>query len=221
MITELSLNKVRLDGCAVGLRSTKGISIMKPRSIATSSPKIFEHFEPLRCPKDHAHCPCAGGETKRTEVYTDEMVKLIHKSVDEEARDRRANISMAVMDKVAVDDHLEAHLSEYGGPDAESYLPADGHRPKIMDAPLWCCMVTKTLSPKDPLRHDPRAKVAIDKELGDLRSVPTWDEQNVMEGYKAAADFPDAHFARLFAILGIKHYEEADELCSKWPECLR
>ena len=216
MITELSLNKVRLDGCAVGLRSTKGIPIMKPWSIATSSPKIFEHFEPLRCPKDHAHCPCAGGETKRTELYTDEMVKLIHKSVDEEARDRRANISMAVMDKVAVDDHLEAHLSEYGGPDAESYLPADGHRPKIMDAPLWCCMVTKTLSPKDPLRHDPRAKVAIDKELGDLRSVPTWDEQNVMEGSKAAADFPDAHFARLFAILGIKHYEEADESLHSW-----
>ena len=216
MISELSLNKVRLDGCAVGLHSSKGVPIKKPWTVATSSPKLFDRFEPLRCTNDHEHCPCAGGETKRTELYTDTMVGHIHMAVDEEAKDRRARISMAVMEKVAEDARLEAQLSEYGGPDAETQLPADGHRPKVMSEPLWCSMVTKTLSPKDPLRHDPRAKAAIQKELSDLRGVPTWDEVNVMEGAQAAKDYPDAHFARMFAILGIKHYEESDESLHAW-----
>ena len=83
-----------------------------------------------------------------------------------------------------------------------------------MEAPLWCSMVTKTLSPKDPMCHDPRARAAIQKELADLRSVPTWDEMNVMEGAQAAADYPDAHFARMFAILGIKHWESRTSRCT-------
>ena len=70
-------------------------------------------------------------------------------------------------------DIISAEIGEYAGPDAESCLPRHRHRPKIMDEPVWCPMVTKTPSPKDPLRHDPRAKAAIQPELADVCAVPT------------------------------------------------
>lgn len=197
-ISELLLNTVRLDGCAVGLLSTKGTPIKKPWMVATSLPKLFERFEPLRCQNNNEHCPCAGGETNRTEWRTDTMVKLIHRAVDDEARDRGAGISIAVREKVAEDDRIEAQLNEYGGPDEESKFSPDGHRPEIMEAPLWCSMVMKTLSPKGPMRHNPRAKAAIQKEFADLRNVPAWDKVNVMETTRT-------RIAPVFAILGIRH----------------
>ena len=51
---------------------------------------------------------------------------------------------------------------------------------------------------------------AINKELGNLRAIPTWDEANPEEAELVARRDPEAHFARVFAILGIKNFEDVD-----------
>ena len=77
-------------------------------------------------------------------------------------------------------------------------------------------MVTKTLSMKDPLIHTEPAKEALRSELEDLRAQDVWDEDAPMEYSDAIVQHPDAHFARVFPIFGIKHFEELDATKHKW-----
>jgi hypothetical protein len=72
-------------------------------------------------------------------------------------------------------------------------------------------MVTKTIHPKDPQAKSPPALKAIDQEKADLESLGTWDYQHPYEAENAAKLYPNCHFARLFAIVGIKNYEQAVE----------
>lgn len=210
MLEELSLNQVHLHGCAAGLQDDAGVPVKKPWTIATTSPSIVNNLGKFLCPgpdRHPIHSPCAGKLTKASENYTDDMVKSVHRAVKEEALDRRARMAMTV---------AQATYEEYAGKDAETNIRDGDHRPKQGTDPLWCTMITKTLGPKDPQRHHPKAKAAIKEELDDLRSVPTWDEENVLEGADAAKQFPEAHFARLFAIVGIKNFEQSDVALHRW-----
>ena len=58
--------------------------------------------------------------------------------------------------------------------------------------------------------HCPKAKIALNKELCDLRERKVWDEDNPIEASDAMMSFPNAHFARIFAILGVKNSEMSD-----------
>ena len=223
MLQRFSLNAVDFHGCAAGLTSVKNqLPIKKPWTVMSSSPAVLEYLGRFQCPgkKVHPkHDPCAGVDTKRSEGYTPAMADAIHEAVREESLSFRAMRAMAATQvvKAEPDEVEEEHSNdEYAGDDAPSVIDENGHRPKSGPEPMWCTMVTKTLSPKDPLRHHPKAKVALAEELADLRSVPTWDEDNVMEASEAARRHPDAHFARLFAIIGIKNFEQADESQHKW-----
>ena len=210
MLEELSLNQVHLHGCAAGLQDDAGVPVKKPWTVATTSPSIVKNLEKFLCPgpdQHPVHSPCAGKLTKASENYTDDMVNSVHQAIKEEALDRRARVAMAV---------AQATYEEYAGTDAESNIRDGDHRPKMGAHPLWCAMITKTLGPKDPQRYHPKAKAAIKEELDDLRSVPTWDEENVLEGADAAKQFPEAHFARLFAIVGIKNFEQSDVALHRW-----
>ena len=76
-------------------------------------------------------------------------------------------------------------------------------------------MVTKTIPFGDPILNSPEAKASLDKELSRLRAINTWDEGAVLERSEAKRLYPNAHFARVFATTGIKHYE-MDKSHHKW-----
>eukprot|EP00972_Heterocapsa_arctica_P000487 70472-Heterocapsa_arctica.AAC.1 len=67
MVEMLSLNKVNMHGCAVGLVAENGKPIQKAWTIATMSPAVFDEPSKFICPGPHVHPehhPCAGKETK-------------------------------------------------------------------------------------------------------------------------------------------------------------
>ncbi len=88
-----------------------------------------------------------------------------------------------------------------------------GHRDKL-NVPetglLWNACVTKQVHPNEPMYHCPKAKFALNKELCDLRERKVWDEEVPIEASEAMMSFPNAHFARIFAILGVKNSEMSD-----------
>ena len=71
-------------------------------------------------------------------------------------------------------------------------------------------MITKTPAPGDPLARNPPAVKATMDELADLREHTVWDEANPVEASEVASKEPEAHIVRVFAIVGIKHYENKD-----------
>ena len=71
-------------------------------------------------------------------------------------------------------------------------------------------MITKTLAPDYPLARSPPANKAIMDELVDLREHNVWDETNPVEASEVTSREPETHIVRVFAIEGIKHYEDKD-----------
>ena len=80
---ELQLEKIKIDGCALGLRSDHSDPIRKPWSVATNNGHIFRAFAKYSCPgkdKHPYHEPCAGKYTKKTEGYTWLFADVVHKA---------------------------------------------------------------------------------------------------------------------------------------------
>ena len=231
MVYEFGLNKVSFHGCALGLTAENGIPIKKPWTVATSSKKLADRLGKYQCagPSVHLmHHPCAGKETKRTEGYTDEMAEEIHAAHHEEALDVRATSALtAKSTETAATGELDPgepslnHQPPQNDPEKydhalaaeveQMFASPPGHRPKNCPPGLWCSLVTKTIHPKDPLVRCPQAIKAIDVERMDLEKMGTWDSAHPFEAENAARLYPDAHFARIFAIVGIKHYEQSKE----------
>ena len=206
-LEEFALNKVDFHGCAAGLKSSKtNQPIKKPWTVASTSPAVTKALGRFRCPgKDEhpAHEPCAGIETKRTELYTQQMADAVHRAIKDEALSHRA--ASAVVDVGGVRGEHDDAEDEIGDiPDPS------GHRPKMGPEGLWCAMITKTLHPSDPLCRHPKGIKAIQDELADLREKRTWDEENPREAAEVARDMPEADFARIFPILGTKHFEDVE-----------
>ena len=222
MTYEFGLNKISFHGCALGLTAEDGIPIKKPWTVATSSKKLADRLGQYQCPGTSVHLmhhPCAGKETKRTEGYTNEMAEAIHTAHHEEAIDARATSALtAKSTEAAATGELSAEAEQMFAPPGELDIEAErmfasppGHRPKNCPPGLWCSLVTKTIHPKDPLSRCPQAIKAIDVERMDLEKMGTWDSAHPFEAENAARLYPDAHFARVFAIVGIKHYEQGEE----------
>ena len=79
---DLKLNEVHINGCALGSTDDEGVPILKPWTIATDGPYVQATFQDKSCPgkvEHPVHTPVAGKNTKMTEIYTDPMVRLIHK----------------------------------------------------------------------------------------------------------------------------------------------
>ena len=79
LIQKLGLFTARVDGCACGLRSSKGIPIKKPWRFITSSERLAVSLDSLRCPhpKGFVHDACQGQETKPTERYPVPLCRTI------------------------------------------------------------------------------------------------------------------------------------------------
>lgn len=100
-ITEHSMNSVDINGCALGLKSTRtGEPIKKPCTIISTSPAMIKALEGYRCPGKEVHPrhdPCAGSQTKLTESYTDQMTDIIHDAIKDESVASRARRAMAAI----------------------------------------------------------------------------------------------------------------------------
>ena len=119
---------------------------------------------------------------------------------EEKTREQEANLQAALVAEV------EAAAASS---DDEAFGHKKGrrnqHRPKQGGhVELWNAMVTKTLHPSDPKSRCAKAVKAVEEELGALRERSVWDEENPLEFAVASAQFPEAHFARLFSIIGVK-----------------
>ena len=85
------------------------------------------------------------------------------------------------------------------------------HKEKLTNRkPIWSTMVTQTLPRRDPRSRTEAAIRAVKEELKALREEGTWDEWEVYELDDARKLYPDGHFSRIFAIVGIKNIEGSD-----------
>ena len=71
-------------------------------------------------------------------------------------------------------------------------------------------MVTKALHPADPMARCPAALQAVEAELSALREERVWRESQPLPAKEAARLHPDAHFATLHSIVGVKNHESPD-----------
>ena len=69
-------------------------------------------------------------------------------------------------------------------------------------------MITKTLTPGDPLARSPPAIKTIIDELTNLRMYNVRDDSNPVEASEVASRKPEARIVRFFTIVSIKHYED-------------
>jgi hypothetical protein len=77
-IQSLETETVRVDGCAMGLRSLKtGLLLYKPWRIETTCQEMKDVFKNCTCSGEHKHQPCEGSETTRSGFYTPMMSKKI------------------------------------------------------------------------------------------------------------------------------------------------
>ena len=65
-----------LDGCMFGLAGKNGKPIKKPWKMLSWNTRIGNGLS-RKCDGSHDHTPCAGSETKSTQLYTPLIVKLI------------------------------------------------------------------------------------------------------------------------------------------------
>ena len=61
--------EVDFDGCAVGLRSKKGVPIKKPWRVRTTSQRVVDVFKDKKCSCEQPHEKCEGSETARSAMY--------------------------------------------------------------------------------------------------------------------------------------------------------
>eukprot|EP00972_Heterocapsa_arctica_P047740 7041901-Heterocapsa_arctica.AAC.1 len=54
-VNKYQLNKVRIHGCAVGLKTDEGIPMVKPWTFATDDSYVFQAFQDKKCPGPEAH----------------------------------------------------------------------------------------------------------------------------------------------------------------------
>ena len=68
---------VGFEGCTVGLTDRNGYPIKKPWKLKTTSSRIVEAFQDMRCRCQQPHSRCEGAETTRSAMYPPQMTNLI------------------------------------------------------------------------------------------------------------------------------------------------
>eukprot|EP00972_Heterocapsa_arctica_P004590 682533-Heterocapsa_arctica.AAC.1 len=113
---------------------------------------MFDTLSKFACPGPHVHPvhhPCAGNETKKSELHTDQMTNAIHGAIKEDAIEWRARIALAALKMVR-----GVYDEAYDEAEMDEEAPAR-HCEKSAPKGMWCTMVTKTLAPKDPKSRSP------------------------------------------------------------------
>ena len=78
VLNDYGMKLYDFDGCAVGLKSSSGIPIRKPWTVATNHEKLGNRLSQFRCKCTVKHYPGRGEDLKRTEEYTFRMTDAIH-----------------------------------------------------------------------------------------------------------------------------------------------
>ena len=69
LIKELKLIEANFDGCALGVKTADGMLIKKPWRVMCNMSTLIGKLDGRKCIGEHEHAPCAGSNTKSTEVY--------------------------------------------------------------------------------------------------------------------------------------------------------
>ena len=212
-IHDLKLNKIHINGCALGLAADEGVPILKPCTIATDGSYVQAKFQDKLCPgkvEHPVHIPVAGEYTKMTEEYTDQMVRLIQKgrksSVFHRTKGKLGVIVREVLSMPVVSDYVNKHR-----PRIPAYMN------------VFNGMVVRTVRQKEVL-NAPAAMKAMDDEWGKLYKQIGWDPIAVNRerddvAAKARYNNIKVHFGDIFGICGAKGGEfKKNDLAQKWKD---
>jgi hypothetical protein len=79
MIKLFKMDMVHINGCMLGLKSAKGLPILKPWTLRSTFPELIRFFsKDCLCNKSHDHDQAAGSETAKTAYYPPLMCDKIH-----------------------------------------------------------------------------------------------------------------------------------------------
>ena len=148
----------------------------------------------------------AGKYTKLTENYTDQMVRIIHKSWKLSVL-HRIKYDIAPWDSVPAMPVMEHHVHE--------------HRPRVNPyGKIFNAMVVRSVGKKEMLAT-PKAMLAMDEEWNKLMRQLVWDMASVREYDEVVAEAKlnkiKVHFGDIFGICGLKGSElSEDDPGRKW-----
>ena len=218
---------VEFDGCAVGVRSTKGRPIKKTWRLMTTSQRIVDAFSQHKCTHSpHEHDHAVGSQTAKTAAPAPAMPCVVP-----------AAASQAREEEHRVKEQSLKHISALAGADAfalavETDEVADQMAECLMDLETLVrtafdipegpkhngrvhAMVTKLLSRAEMLAN-PKAVEKVKEEATSLTDIGTWDLDSVREydavKEEAKASKVSVHFGRLMTIASIKFWELAEHL---------
>ena len=109
------------------------------------------------------------------------------------------------------------HVREAGIAKLKYYL-GDSPQPhrERPTPPFWSALVTKALHPAEPMSRCKEARAAVRSEIDAHVAEGTWDHGHPEEQEVLKKKFPDAHFADLLAIVGIKNHESSNPKDHIW-----
>ena len=212
---ELQLEKIKFEGCALGLRSDYNDPIRKPWCVATNNGHIFRAFAKYPCPGKHKHPyhePCAGKYTKKTEGYTWPFADVVHKAwknsqieINRGIESCEARYFRKLNRKVIP--AMPCNTNTKTSTDTQYIVT---HRPRSAHQPAYNAMVARLLTMKE-VNSNPKAQQAILEEGEKLLKQGVWDLKSVREKRDVIRDATKnnkkVHFARIFPICSEKGSE--------------
>ena len=199
---------VGFEGCTVGLIDRNGYPIKKPWKLKTTSSRIVEAFQDMRCRCQQPHSRCEGAETTRSAMYPPQMTNLIAQALYPSKCAQQPVPAMPCQPATSepqphreIEQHLK-HVSPLAGFEdlaiaVESNPTANRLVTELLDheqliaqalhledpkapTPEIKAMVTKLLSRAEMLSN-PKALEAIRAEADGLVKAGTWDLGSVRE----------------------------------------
>ena len=199
---------VGFEGCTVGLTDRNGYPIKKPWKLKTTSSRIVEAFQDMRCRCQQPHSRCEGAETTRSAMYPPQMTNLIAQALYPSKCAQQSVPAMPCRPATSepqphreIEQHLK-HVSPLAGFEdlavaVESDPTANRLVTELLDheqliaqafhledpkapTPEIKAMVTKLLSRAEMLSN-PKALEAIRAEADGLVKAGTWDLGSVRE----------------------------------------
>ena len=149
MIDTFKMEMINIDGCMLGLKSSRGKPIMKPWTLRSIFPELVKIFSlNCICDKSHVHDLAAGCETAKTACYPQLMCDKIHQSIrayvgyhtSDPDPPKSSQVSKSDADRGAwlmegaqiTEQELSARFEPE--PDVSEHLPDTGTRPSAVQA---------------------------------------------------------------------------------------
>ena len=177
--------RVDFEGCTVGLTTRDGLPLTKPWQLMTTSQRIKDAFQDIRCKCQQTHARCEGAETTRSAMYPPQMTDLIAKALFPSKCAQQSvpampcrPVSSDPQPHREVEQHLK-HVSPLAG--FEDLAIAVESDPTAN----WLVTEAQALQLEDPKAPTPEIKAMVTKLLSrsEMLSNP-----KVLEAIRAEAD---------------------------------